>query len=63
MENRREEDEAVVDAAKFLRQLDHAGQGARRLHDGGTGVAPEGVGAFQFDGEVEALVEHARERM
>jgi hypothetical protein len=57
----RQEDEAVFAAGQFFRQADDARQHARRLDDGGVGAAPEGVLAFQFDGEVEALVEHARE--
>ena len=39
------------------------GNDARRLHDGGAGGAAEGVLAFQLDGEIQALVEHAREGM
>ena len=36
MQDRRQEDEAVVDAGELPRQLDHARQGARRLDDGGA---------------------------
>jgi hypothetical protein len=57
----RQKDEAVVDIRKFFRQLDDAGQSARCLHDGGAGIAAEGILAFEFHGEIEALVEHARE--
>jgi hypothetical protein len=57
----RQEDEAVGAAGQFFGQLDDAGQDARRLDDGGVGTASEGILAFQFDGEIEALVEHARE--
>ena len=61
MQDRGEEDEAVVNTAKRLRQTDHARQGTRRLHDRCAGIAPEGVGALELDGEVETLVQHARE--
>ncbi|TXT25305.1 MAG: Uncharacterized protein FD134_1116 [Gallionellaceae bacterium] len=57
----RQEHEAVLAAADFLRQRDGARQHARRLHDGFGGIAPEGVLALQLHGEVEALVEHPRE--
>jgi hypothetical protein len=60
---RRQEDKAVVDAGEFPRQLDHAGQGPWRLHDGVAGTATEGVPPLQFDGEIQTLVEHARERV
>ena len=46
-----------------LGQADHARQDARRLHDGGARIAAEGVAALELDREVEALVEHARERV
>jgi hypothetical protein len=46
---------------QFVRQADHARQHARRLHDRDAGAAPEGVLAGQFDDEVQALVDHARE--
>ena len=55
-----EKDVAVIDPGQFLGQMDHPRQGARRLDDGGAGTAAEGVRAFQFDGEVQALVEDAR---
>ena len=58
---RREEDEAVLAIAQALRQADDARQHARSLHDRRPRAAPEGVLALEFDGEVEALVEHARE--
>ena len=61
MQDRRQEHEAVFAAGDFLRQADDARQGARRLHHGGAGIAAEGVAAGQFDREIEALVEHARE--
>ena len=61
VQDRGEEDEGIGAVAQLARQQDHARQHARRLHDGGVGTAPEGVLAFEFDGEVEALVEDARE--
>jgi hypothetical protein len=47
----------------YSAQADHARQRARRLHDRGARAAAEGVAALELDGEVEALVEHARERV
>jgi hypothetical protein len=63
VEHGREEDEAVGDAAQRLGQADYARQRARRLDDGGAGTAAKGVGAFQLDGEVQALVQYPREGM
>ena len=63
MQDRREEHERVFGARVRLRQADQARQRARRLHDGGARAAAEGVAALQLDREVEALVQHARERM
>ena len=49
--------------ATFCGQADHARQHARRLHDGRARIAAEGVAALQLDGEIQALVEDARERV
>ena len=59
----RQEHETVRTAGDFGRQQDGARQHARRLHDGLGRIAPERILALQFDGEIQALVEHARERM
>ncbi len=48
--------------AQVLGQPDDARQRARRLHHAAVAPAPEGVAAVQAHDEVEALVEHARER-
>ena len=58
-----EENETVFAAGQFLGQADDPGQDPGGLDDGGVGAAAEGVLAFEFDGEVEALVEHPGERM
>ena len=63
VQHRREKDEGVFAVAQFGRQANDARQHARRLHDGGTGAAAEGILAFEFDGEIQALVEHARKGM
>ena len=56
-----EKDEVLFLAlARLARQLDHARQDARRLHDGGARGAAEGIAPLQFHGEIQALVEHAR---
>ena len=47
-------------AGDLPRQPDHPRQHARRLHDGDAGVAAERVLALELDGEIQALVEHAR---
>ena len=59
----RKEHETVRTTRDFRRQQDGARQHARRLHDGLGRVAPESVLALQLDGKIQALVEHARERM
>jgi hypothetical protein len=46
---------------QVVRQADHARQYARRLHDGDARAAPERILATQFNDEVQALVDHARE--
>src|SRR5689334_13984104 len=64
MQDGREEDEGIRGGSgDALRQADEAGQRARRLHDRGARGAAERVAALELDREVEALVEHARERM
>src|SRR5205085_10140259 len=63
VQDRGEEDERVLGARVRARQADDARQRARRLHDRGARAAPEGIASLQLDGEVEALVQHAREGM
>ena len=63
VEDRRHEDEAVRAAGDFPWHLGDSRQDARRLDDGGIGTATEGIPAFKLDGEIETLVEHARERV
>ena len=63
MQDGRKKHEAVRATGDFGRQRDGPRQYARRLHDGLGRIAPEGILALQFDGEVQALVEYARERM
>ena len=63
VQDRRQEDEAVIAAGDLRRHPDHPWQGARRLNHGSAGIAPEGVTPGQFDREVEALVEYPRERV
>ncbi len=61
VQDRRQEDEGILAGAQFARQADDPRQDARRLHDRRTRAAPEGIPPFEFDGEVETLVEHPRE--
>src|SRR5258706_3342447 len=61
LKDRSQEHEDLAPAGDGFRQLDHSRQCPRRLHDRRSGIAPEGIAAFQLYGEVEALVEHARE--
>ena len=57
-----EEDEVLHRALpKLARQLEHPRQNSRRLNDGGTRSAAEGIAPLQLHGEIQALVEHARE--
>ena len=63
VQHRGEEYEAVFHAGDLSGQLDHARQGPWRLDDCRTRVAAEGIEPLEFHREVEALVEHARERM
>ena len=58
---RREENEGVFTVTQLTRQADDPWQHPRCLHDGRPRAAPEGILALQLDGEVEALVEYARE--
>ena len=58
-----QEHETMVAAGDLARQLDHARQHARRLHQRDPGLAAEGVLAGQLHREVQALVEDARERV
>ena len=58
-----EKDEIVGLLGHFGRQADDARQRARRPHQGHVALAAEGVLALEHDGQVEALVEDARERM
>ena len=60
---RAEQHEAVGQRRERGGHRHETGQGARGLHDGELGVAAEGVLAFELDGEVQALVEHAGERV
>ena len=59
LDDRAQEHEMAV--AQFVRQLDQARQGARRLHHGESTVAAEAILALDNDGEVQALVENLRE--
>jgi hypothetical protein len=63
VQHRREEDEIVRPLRDGRRQLDHARQHARGLHDRRARIAAERVAPFELHGEVEALVEDARERV
>ncbi len=63
MDHRGEEDEVVAGAADRLRHADHPRQQAWRRDDRQTGIAAEGIDAFQLDDEVQALVHQQRERM
>jgi hypothetical protein len=61
VQHRGQEHEIVLGVGFLARQPDDPRQHARRLHDGDAGIAAECVLAFQLDGEVQALVQHARE--
>ncbi len=63
VQDRCQENEIIRPGGDPLGKPEDARQHARGLHDGGARVAPEGVAAIQLDGEVEALVEDAREGM
>ena len=60
---RQQAEQGAAALGQFVGQLDHARQHARRLDDGDRGAAPERVLAGQRDDEIEALVDHLRERM
>ena len=61
VEDRGEEDEFAAAAAELRGKADEPRQGARRLHNGCTGTAPERIAAFELDHEVQTLVEHLGE--
>ena len=61
--DRRQQHERVVRAADFRRHLDHSRHHARGLHDRHARIASEGVVPGQLDDEVQALVDHLRERV
>ena len=63
MQHRRQEDEAVLAARHIRRQVNHARQDARRLHNGGARIAAESILALELDGEIEAFIHHPRKRM
>jgi hypothetical protein len=63
MQHRGQEHETVRAAGDARRQLHHARQHARGLHDRGARLAAERILALELDREVERLVQHARERM
>ncbi|MNF67557.1 hypothetical protein D3C84_493750 [compost metagenome] len=63
MDHRGQEDVVVSRTAHLLRHLDHPWQQAWRRNDRQTGVAAEGVDAFQLDDEVQALVDQQGERV
>ena len=63
LHDRREQHDVVRVIGQSLRQPDQARQCTRRLHDRHAGLAAERIVPPEFDGEVQALVEHARERM
>jgi hypothetical protein len=63
VDHRRQEHIVVARAADFFRHLDDPWQQTRCRDDRQTGVATEGVDAFQLDDEVQALVHQQRERV
>ena len=63
LEDRSQQHEDVALPGDGFRQLDHPRQGPRRLHDRRAGIAPESIAALQLHCEIQALVEHARERV
>ena len=63
VDHRRQEHIVVPGTADFFRHLDDPWQQTRRGDDRQTGVAPEGVDAFELDDEVQALVHQQRERV
>ncbi len=63
LHERAQQHEAVLETRQRVRHAHHARQRARRLHDAHHGLAAERVAAFELDDEVQALVQHARERV
>ncbi len=63
LQQRAEQHEAMRIARQVLRHAHEPRQRARRLHDAHHRLTAERVFAFEFDDEVQALVEHARKRM
>ncbi len=63
LHQRAEQHEAVAEARQRLRHAHQTRQRARRLHDAEQRLAAERVAALQLHHEVQALVQHARERM
>ncbi|SPA36045.1 hypothetical protein CBM2637_U10002 [Cupriavidus taiwanensis] len=63
MQDRRQEHEAVFASGNLRWQRDHARQRPGRLHNGIAGAAAERILALELNGEVQALVQHARKRM
>ena len=63
VQHRGQVDEGVLALGDRRRQADRARQDARRLHDRDARAAAEGVPALELHDQVEALVEHARERV
>ncbi|NYH13231.1 hypothetical protein GGD41_000459 [Paraburkholderia bryophila] len=63
LQQRTQQHEAVRIARQVLRHAHEPRQRARRLHDAHHRLTAECVFAFEFDDEVQALVEHARKRV
>ena len=62
-DDRGQQHQSVGRVGHFLGNLEHSRQRAWRLHDGDVGLAPERIGAVEFDHEVQRLVQDARKRM
>ena len=63
MQDRRKKNKTVFAAADLGWHQDRARYNARGLHDCTGRIASERILALQFHGKVQALVQHARERM
>ena len=63
LHERRQQHEPIRVARQFRRHLHKPGQGTRGLHDGQFSLTAECILARQLDDEVQALVEHAWERV
>src|SRR5471032_3144098 len=63
VDHRRQEYIVVASAPHLFRYLDDSWQQTRRRDDRQARIAAEGVDAFQFDDEVQALVHQQRERV